>query len=66
MQGYRVYYGTQSGQYSQARGAGLSTTTTSYTVNNLIVGRTYYFAVTAYDSAGNESDYSSEVAKLVN
>lgn len=66
MQGYRVYFGTQSGQYSQARGSGLNTTTTSYTVNNLIVGRTYYFAVTAYDSAGNESGYSAEVSKVVN
>lgn len=66
IQGYRVYYGTQSGQYSQNKGSGLSTTTTRYTVNNLIVGRTYYFAVTSFDSAGNESDYSAEVSKVVN
>lgn len=66
VQGYRVYYGTQSGQYAQPKGAGLSTSGTSYTVGNLTAGRTYHFAVTAYDAAGNESDYSSEVTKVVN
>ena len=28
-------------------------------------GRTYYFAVTAYDNAGNESAYSAEVSKAI-
>ena len=30
------------------------------TISNLIVGATYYFAATAYDSANLESDYSNE------
>ena len=30
-------------------------------VNNLVVGTTYYFAATAYDIYGYESDYSAEV-----
>ena len=66
VQGYRVYYGTVSGQYVQAKGGGLSTTGTAYTIQNLTAGRTYYFAVTAYDATGGESDYSSEASKVVN
>ena len=34
---------------------------TTYTVTGLADGATYYFAVTAYDSVGNESGYSNEV-----
>jgi fibronectin type 3 domain-containing protein len=63
--GYRVYWGSSSGSYSQALGAGINTgSTTSYTVTGLTVGRTYYFAVTAYDAAGNESAFSGEVSKV--
>jgi fibronectin type 3 domain-containing protein len=62
--GYRIYYGTESRTY-QAKGSGLNASSmTTYTVPNLTVGRTYYFAVTAYDAAGNESDYSSEATKI--
>ena len=64
--GYRVYWGTRSGVYEQAKGAGVSVVgTTSYTVNGLLSGQTYYFTVTAYDAAGNESGYGAEVSKLV-
>ncbi|HEX6706122.1 MAG TPA: fibronectin type III domain-containing protein [Albitalea sp.] len=64
--GYRVYSGTQSKSYSQAKGAGLvAGNVTTMTVTGLTSGRTYYFAVTAYDSAGNESGYSSEVFKVI-
>ena len=64
--GYRVYYGTTSQSYLQARGAGVVTgKVTSYTLNGLKSGTTYYFAITAYDAAGNESAYSSEVFKQV-
>jgi len=34
---------------------------TTGTVSNLIVGKTYYFSVTAVDTNGLESDFSSEV-----
>ena len=62
--GYRVYWGTASGSYVQSRGAGVNTgAATSYTVGGLTVGQTYYFAVTAYDAAGNESAFSGEVSK---
>ncbi|MBK7549801.1 MAG: fibronectin type III domain-containing protein [Rhodoferax sp.] len=63
--GYRVYYGTSSGSYVQVRGAGLNAgPTATYTVTGLQSGQRYYFAVTAYDAAGNESTYSAEVSKL--
>lgn len=64
--GYRVYWGTTPGSYQQARGVGLAAgTATSYVVSNLPAGRTYYFAVTAYDASGTESTYSSEAAKSI-
>lgn len=64
VKGYRVYIGTGSGAYDQPRGAGLDAGEgTTFVAVNLQGGRTYYFAVTAYDSAGNESDYSNEAIK---
>ena len=57
--GYMIHYGTASGTYSQAIDVG---NTTSYTVSNLIDGKTYYFAVTAYNAIGYESVYSNEVS----
>jgi hypothetical protein len=57
--GYRVHYGTVSRGYQTRVDAGLNTT---YRVTNLAAGVTYFFAVTAYDSSGNESAYSQEVA----
>jgi fibronectin type 3 domain-containing protein len=50
----------------QTYGAGIATgNTTSFTVNALQAGRTYYFATTAIDGAGNESRYSNEVTKTI-
>lgn len=59
--GYKVYVGEAPRQYTQTINVG---TVTSSTVNSLTVGRTYYFAVTAYNSAG-ESDPSNEVSKTI-
>jgi fibronectin type 3 domain-containing protein len=56
--GYKVYYGNQSGKYSTSVDAGNKTT---FTVTNLQVGPSYYFAVTAYNSAGQQSVFSNEV-----
>jgi fibronectin type 3 domain-containing protein len=58
LQGYRVYYGTSSRNYTTNTDVGK---VTSYTVNGLATGTTYYFAITALDTSGNESGYSSEV-----
>ena len=54
-----IHYGMASGAYSQGVDVG---NTTSYTVSNLIDGKTYYFAVTAYNAVGYESVYSNEVS----
>ncbi len=58
LMGYRIYYGTNGGDYTNFMDVG---NVTNRTVNNLMPGTTYFFAVTAYDSAGNESEYSKEV-----
>jgi hypothetical protein len=57
--GYRVFYGTSSYSYQFNNDAGENTT---ITVSNLQDGATYYFAVNAYDSSGNESQFSNEVS----
>jgi len=62
--GYKVYQGTASGGYG-APVATLPKTTTSYIATGLQTGTTYFFTVSAYDSAGNESIHSNEVSKSV-
>jgi len=59
--GYRVYYGTASRAYLQPFGQGQVSTATTYTVTGLAGARRYFFAVTATNSLGKESGYSSEV-----
>lgn len=59
--GFKVYYGTSPRSYANSIDVGM---VSSYSVNGLAPG-TYYFAVTAYDSAGNESVFSSEVSKTI-
>ena len=58
--GYRIYYGTQSGTYTTQTYVG---NVTSWTVQNLAPG-TYYFSVTAVKS-GYESRYSNEVSSTI-
>ena len=55
--GYKVYCGTQPGQYSQVVNVGGFT---SAEVGGFASG-TYYLSVTAYDIYGNESDFSNEI-----
>jgi hypothetical protein len=60
--GYRVYFGTAPGTYSQATGNGVNVgSATTHTVTGLSSGTRYYFAVTAYDAANSESPFSNEV-----
>jgi len=60
--GYKIYYGTSSGNYSTVITVGNVTT---YTITGLTDNITYYFATTAYDSSGNESAFSNEVSKTI-
>ncbi|MBN2103835.1 Ig-like domain-containing protein [bacterium] len=57
--GYQVHYGTSPGVYSTIVDV---ENVTEYKAQNLVIGQTYYFAVTAYDNSGNVSDYSEEVS----
>jgi len=61
--GYRVYYGISSRSYGPPLNVNTATTCT---LNTLSDGATYYFAVTAYDTSGNESGFSDEVHKSLN
>lgn len=56
--GYKIYSGFSSRDYFDELDVGIST---SYTIRGLQEGETYYFAATAYDIYGNESDFSNEV-----
>lgn len=55
--GYKVYYGTQPQAYGTPVDAG---NVTSFQLNNAASGTTYYIAITAYDTSGNESSFSTE------
>lgn len=57
--GYNVYYGTVSGQYIQRRT--VDKAANSLTIRALPIGTTYYFAVRAYNAAGEETVFSQEV-----
>jgi len=61
--GYNVYYGGSSRNYTNV----LSTANNSsaVTVGGLVEGQTYYFAVTAFDAFGDESDLSDEAQFIV-
>ena len=64
LSGYRVYFGTAPGTYLQSLGQGISVgNVITYTVMGLASGTRYYFAVTDFDTLGNESSYSNEVFK---
>lgn len=59
---YNLYMGTQPGIYGPPVSVGLNT---SYTAGNLAGGKTYYFSVTAVNTAGAESSHSNEVNKNI-
>jgi hypothetical protein len=59
---YRVYYGTSSRDY----GLPIPVNRTKYSISGLNSNVTYYLAVTAVDTSGNESGYSSpEIQKII-
>ncbi len=59
--GYILYYGTRAGTYVTQVDVGAMT---SVAVAGLADGSTYYFAVTAYDSTGLQSPFSTEVSGM--
>jgi hypothetical protein len=56
--GYNLYFGLNSGAYTSSLDENANLTDT---VAGLTPGLTYYFAVTAYDTNGDESVFSNEV-----
>jgi hypothetical protein len=62
--GYNVYRGmTSAGPYAKIN-AGL-VASTLYTDSSVVSGQTYYYTVTAVDSSGAESGYSSQTQAVV-
>ena len=61
--GFKISYGTASQSYGTLIDIG---NITSHTVTGLTGGKTYYFAVRAYDSSGNMSGFSNEVSGIAN
>lgn len=57
--GYKVYYGLQSRVYGTPVNVGK---TTGYQISNVQSGKTYYIAVTAYNTSNIESAYSTELS----
>jgi hypothetical protein len=68
--GYKIYYGTspRTGMDPKSCGlCGFSTVVpvgnvTSYTIDSLNTGQTYYFSITAFDTSYNESAFSNQVS----
>ena len=62
--GYKIYWGTTSGSYTNSVTVS-SPGITSYVVENLSPG-TYEFVATSFNSAGVESAYSNPATKVLN
>jgi len=63
LSGYKIRYGTSPGDYTETvtlSNAGLN----RYVVDNLTTG-TYYFTISAYNSAGTESQLSGELSTTI-
>jgi hypothetical protein len=63
LSGYRIYYGNAPGQYDHELEIS-DAATMSAVIDNLTTGA-WYFAATALNSQGLESDLSNEVQKTV-
>jgi len=63
IQGYRIYYGTATGNYDNTLDV-TDGSVRSFVVSNLPLG-IYYFVLTTLDLNGRESTYSNEAVKTV-
>ena len=63
LSGYKIYYGTASGVYGDPIDVGNVTGHVMEITPQH--GGTYYFALTAYDTSGNESGYSDEASCFI-
>ena len=61
--GYKIYWGTSSRNYANSQS--LNTPGVATYVIDGLTPATWYFAVTAVDSQGLESDYSNEATKQI-
>ncbi|MFA5407116.1 MAG: fibronectin type III domain-containing protein, partial [Candidatus Nanoarchaeia archaeon] len=58
---YKIYYGLSSGQYAYNLEVTAVSGTNNKTIDNLVNGLNYYFAVTALTDKNSESFFSNEV-----
>jgi hypothetical protein len=65
--GYRVYYGTSPISLNHSVDVGLTSTPTnpSVTLTSFQAYGTLHFAITAYDTSNNESEFSTAVSMAV-
>ena len=70
--GFKIHYGTATATYNQptititlAQAACTVATPPVCTYNALVPDGTWFFVVTAYNTANTESPYSNEVSKVV-
>jgi len=64
--GYRIYYSFESFKYIHELGKVIDVgNVTTHKIEDLLSGRRYYFAVTAYDADGRESESSNVVFKEI-
>ena len=62
--GYKLYYGTASGNYTASIDVGNVTSIPVTTLSSSVpVPGLYFIAVTAYDITGHESVYSDEISE---
>ena len=62
--GYKIHYGTASQDYTQV--VALNNPSLNRYVLDSLPSGTYYFAITAYNSAGIESNLSGEITTTLN
>jgi fibronectin type 3 domain-containing protein len=63
--GYNVYRGTTSGGPYSTKANSSAVAGLTYTDTTVLAGQTYYYVLTAVDTSGNESGYSTQAAATI-